>query len=78
MYIFSQLSVKVPFYLSAQLGGSILATYAGQLIYGLEPDVMLTKPLHGITAAFSVEFIATSMLVFLAAALSYQPDSVRY
>ncbi|KAL3507975.1 hypothetical protein ACH5RR_033357 [Cinchona calisaya] len=68
----------VPFYLLAQLGGSVLATYAGKLVYGFKTDLLLTKPLHGrCTAAFSVEFIATSILVFLAAALTETPQSVQ-
>lgn len=68
----------VPLYLSAQLGGAVLATYAGKFVYGLQTDMVLTKPFHGRSAAaFSVEFIATSMLVFLAAALANAPQSVQ-
>ncbi|XP_027164826.1 probable aquaporin NIP7-1 [Coffea eugenioides] len=74
----STIVVKVPLYLSAQLGGAVLATYAGKFVYGLQTDLVLTKPFHGRSAAaFSVEFIATSMVVFLAAALANAPESVQ-
>ncbi|KAK2966890.1 hypothetical protein RJ640_028900 [Escallonia rubra] len=67
---------KVPLYILAQLGGSMLATYAGKLIYGVESELMITRPLQGSTAAFWVELIATFILLLLAASLSDETQIV--
>lgn len=56
--------------------GSLLATYVGKLIYGVKTDLMTTRPLHGCVSAFWVEFIATFMVMFLAAALTSEAQSV--
>ncbi|XP_065859312.1 probable aquaporin NIP7-1 [Euphorbia lathyris] len=65
---------KVPFYVLAQTGGSVLATYAGKYIYGIKPDLLATRPLIGCGSAFWVEFIAAFIIMFLAAALTYHPS----
>ncbi|KAL6548413.1 hypothetical protein OROGR_008834 [Orobanche gracilis] len=67
----------VPLYILGQVGGSVLATYAGRLVYGVEADVMMTRPLHGATSAFWVEFIATFIVLFLTTALFNQQEFVR-
>ncbi|KAK3031171.1 hypothetical protein RJ639_035328 [Escallonia herrerae] len=67
---------KVPLYILAQLGGSMLATYAGKLIYGVESELMITRPLQGSIAAFWVELIATFILLLLAASLSDETQIV--
>ncbi|XP_037497413.1 probable aquaporin NIP7-1 isoform X2 [Jatropha curcas] len=67
---------RVPFYVSAQIVGSALASYAGGSIYGIKPDLMTTRPFHGCSSAFWVEFIATFIIMFVAASLAYQ-TSVR-
>ncbi|KAI3469524.1 hypothetical protein Pfo_026187 [Paulownia fortunei] len=60
---------KVPLYILAQVGGSVLATYTGRLVYGIKPELMMTRPLHGCTAAFWVELIATFIILFLTTSL---------
>lgn len=62
--------VKVPFYIGAQLLGSIMATYMGKLVYGVKPEVLLTQPILSTTSAFWAEFIATFIIIFLAASLA--------
>ncbi|XP_055815153.1 probable aquaporin NIP7-1 [Solanum dulcamara] len=66
---------KVPFYIVAQVGGSILATYTGKLVYGLKAEFMTTRPLHGCTSAFLVELLATFIVLFLSASLTNDPQS---
>jgi len=62
---------------SAQLLGSILATYLGQLVYGVKPQVMITSPVNGdIAGAFFAELLATFMVTFLAASLAKDAKSV--
>ncbi|EEF45341.1 probable aquaporin NIP7-1 [Ricinus communis] len=63
---------KVPFYVVAQTVGSVLATYAAKLVYGIKADLMVTRPVQGCNSAFSVEFITTFLMMFLAASLAYQ------
>lgn len=62
----------------AQLVGSLLATYAGILVYGIKSEVLMTKPLHGNTAAFMVEFIAAMIIVFVISSLSDDTQPVRF
>ncbi|KAA8527558.1 hypothetical protein F0562_034727 [Nyssa sinensis] len=62
--------LKVPLYILAQVGGSVLAAYVGRLVYGIEPDLMTTRPLQGCASAFWVELIATFIIMFLAASLT--------
>ncbi|OIS98893.1 PREDICTED: probable aquaporin NIP7-1 [Nicotiana attenuata] len=66
---------KVPFYVVAQVGGSILATYTGKLVYGLKAEFVITRPLHGCTSAFFVELLATFIVLFLTASLTNDPQS---
>ncbi|PIN22191.1 Aquaporin (major intrinsic protein family) [Handroanthus impetiginosus] len=67
---------QVPIYILAQVGGSILATYTGKLVYGIKAELMMTKPLHGCTfSAFCVELIATFIVLFLTTSLFNQPQS---
>lgn len=61
----------------AQVGGSILATYTGKLVYGLKAEFVITRPLHGCTSAFFVELLATFIVLFLTASLTNDPQSVR-
>ncbi|KAL6343476.1 hypothetical protein AAG906_024841 [Vitis piasezkii] len=69
---------KVPYYISAQIVGSVLATYVGRSIYGIKPELITTKPLQGCSSAFWVEFIATFIIMFLAVSLTSQPQSVSH
>ncbi|CAN4113458.1 unnamed protein product [Withania somnifera] len=66
---------KVPLYVVAQVGGSILATYTGKLVYGLKAEFVITRPLHGCTSAFLVELLATFIVLFLSASLTNDPQS---
>ncbi|KAM3323722.1 putative aquaporin NIP7-1 [Capsicum chacoense] len=66
---------KVPLYVVAQVGGSILATYTGRLVYGLKAEFVTTRPLHGCTSAFLVELLATFIVLFLSASLTNDPQS---
>ncbi|KAK4482898.1 hypothetical protein RD792_010071 [Penstemon davidsonii] len=68
---------KVPLYILAQVGGSVLATYSGRLVYGIKPEIMMTRPLHGCTEAFWVELIATFIILFLTTSLFNEPQSVN-
>lgn len=65
---------KVPFYIMAQVGGSVLATVSGRWVYGVGYEHMMTKPLHGCNGAFWVEFMATFMILFVASSLSNDPQ----
>ncbi|KAF8016940.1 hypothetical protein BT93_H2208 [Corymbia citriodora subsp. variegata] len=67
---------RVPLYIIAQLTGSVLATYVGALVYGVESSLMITRPLRGPAPAFWVEFLATFIMVFLIAGLTYNHRSV--
>ncbi|KAL5541646.1 hypothetical protein UlMin_009356 [Ulmus minor] len=67
---------KVPLYIFAQTMGSILATYAGKLIYNIRADLMVTRPLQGCVSAFWVELIATFIIMFLVASLTYHAQAV--
>ncbi|CAI0559796.1 unnamed protein product [Linum tenue] len=69
---------RVPFYISAQTIGSILATYVGKSVYGIDPELMATRPLQGCVSTFWVEFMATFMIMFVAAALTSHAQSVGY
>uniref|UniRef100_A0A2C9W8Q2 Aquaporin n=1 Tax=Manihot esculenta TaxID=3983 RepID=A0A2C9W8Q2_MANES len=63
---------RVPLYVLAQIVGSILATYVGKCIYGIKPELMATRPLRDCNSAFWVEFIATFIIMFLSASLTFQ------
>ncbi|XP_050216169.1 probable aquaporin NIP7-1 [Mercurialis annua] len=65
---------KVPFYVAAQIIGSILATYVGKGVYGIKPELLATRSAQGCQSAFWVEFIATFIFMFLIASLKYQPS----
>ncbi|KAK4856077.1 hypothetical protein QYF36_013886 [Acer negundo] len=67
---------RVPFYVLAQTVGSVLGTFAGKSVYGVKIDLMATRPLQGCASAFWVEFIATFIIVFLAAALTSEAQFV--
>ncbi|CAL1396890.1 unnamed protein product [Linum trigynum] len=69
---------RVPFYVSAQTIGSILATYVGKSVYGIDPELMGTRPLQGCVSSFWAEFMATFMIMFVAAALTCHAQSVGY
>lgn len=76
IYTFSLFLQQVPIYIIAQTVGSLSATYIGSLVYGINSDVMMTKPLQGCNSAFWVEFIATFIIMFLVTALTSEPRSV--
>ncbi|KAJ6321179.1 hypothetical protein OIU77_011310 [Salix suchowensis] len=63
---------RVPLYILAQTVGSVSATYVGSSVYGVETELMTTRPALGCSSAFWVEFMATFMLMFLAASISNQ------
>ncbi|XP_031398422.1 probable aquaporin NIP7-1 [Punica granatum] len=69
---------RVPLYIVAQLTGSVSATFVAAAVYGVETNIMTTRPIHGSSSAFWVEFIATFIIVFLAASVSYNYKSVGY
>ncbi|GFP83988.1 probable aquaporin nip7-1 [Phtheirospermum japonicum] len=68
---------RVPMYIVGQVGGSVLATYAGKFVYGVKAEVMMTRPLHGSTSAFWVELIATFIILFLTTSLFNQRQSLQ-
>lgn len=72
-----QSDLQVPLYIVAQLAGSALATFVGSTIYGVETNLMTTRPIHGSSSAFWVEFIATFIIVLLAASMTYNHQTVR-
>ncbi|XP_073027828.1 probable aquaporin NIP7-1 [Primulina eburnea] len=63
-------------YVLAQVGGSVLAAYIVPLVYGIEAEIMMTRPLHGCAAAFWVEFFATFIVLFLTTSLFNNPKSL--
>lgn len=76
-FYFCFLVEQVPAYIIAQTVGSALATYIGSLVYGIKPDAMMTRPIQGAVSAFWVELVATFIIMFLAAALTSELQSVR-
>lgn len=67
---------KVLPYIVAQTMGSIMATYAGMLVYGIKSDLMSTRPLQGTASAFWAELVATFIIMFLASSLTHQAHTV--
>ncbi|CAM8902755.1 unnamed protein product [Rhodiola kirilowii] len=55
----------VPFYVTAQLIGSVLATYVSKCVYGVNPELVLLA----VPSAFWIEFIGTYMIMLLAASM---------
>ncbi|KAH6821651.1 NOD26-like intrinsic protein 7 [Perilla frutescens var. hirtella] len=69
---------KVPLYVLAQVGGSVLATYAGWFVYDIKPELMLTAPIHhGWKSAFLVELVATFIVLFLTTSLFNEQQSLK-
>jgi len=64
---------QVPLYITAQTLGATAATLVGVSVYGVNADIMATKPALSCVSAFFVELIATSIVVFLASALHCGP-----
>ncbi|CAL9219810.1 unnamed protein product [Arabidopsis halleri] len=64
---------QVPLYITAQTLGATAATLVGLSVYGVNADIMATKPALSCVSAFFVELIATSIVVFLASALHCGP-----
>lgn len=64
---------QVPLYITAQTLGATAATLVGVSVYGVNADLMVTKPELSHVSAFCVELIATSIVVFLASALHCGP-----
>ncbi|KAL1543213.1 putative aquaporin NIP7-1 [Salvia divinorum] len=70
---------KVPLYVVAQVGGSVLATYAGQFVYDIKPELMLTTPARrGWIDAFLVELVATFIVLFMTTSLFNELQSLKY
>lgn len=69
--------MKVSLYILAQTGGSILGSYVGELVYGIKPEALMTRPIQGCTAAFWVEVIAAFVILFLTASMLSEPNIVR-
>ncbi|XP_042502311.1 probable aquaporin NIP7-1 [Macadamia integrifolia] len=69
---------KVPLYILAQMLGSVIGTYVGKSVYGIDTEMMTTHPLQGRSTAFWAELIATFIVVFLAASLSSHPRAVSH
>ncbi|PRQ38792.1 putative major intrinsic protein [Rosa chinensis] len=67
---------RVPLYTLAQTLGSVLAAFVGKLVYGIKPDLMITKPVQGCVSAFWVELIATFIVLFLAASMTHHAQAV--
>ncbi|CAN8269926.1 unnamed protein product [Cochlearia groenlandica] len=61
---------RVPLYITAQTLGATVATLVGMSVYGVNANLLSTKPAFGSVSAFFVEFIATSIVVFLVSALT--------
>ncbi|XP_042009087.1 probable aquaporin NIP7-1 [Salvia splendens] len=71
-------SGNVPLYVIAQVGGSVLATYAGQFVYDIKPELMLMTPARRRwTEAFLVELVATFIVLFMTTSLFNELQSVR-
>ncbi|GAB2247916.1 hypothetical protein Droror1_Dr00007798 [Drosera rotundifolia] len=68
--------LKVLLYVGAQVLGSIMGTYVGKLVYGVAPELLTTQPNHSSVAAFWGEFMATFIIMFLAASLGRDANSV--
>ncbi|PIA30855.1 hypothetical protein AQUCO_05400151v1 [Aquilegia coerulea] len=69
---------KVPFYILGQLIGSVFATYVGASVYDFKAELVTTRPLHGLKTAFWAEFIATFIIMFLAASMSFEAHAVIF
>nr|DAD19440.1 TPA_asm: hypothetical protein HUJ06_020903 [Nelumbo nucifera] len=67
---------KVPLYISAQMVGSVFATYVGESVYGIKADILTTRPLQSRATAFWAELMATSITLFLASSLCHQAHAV--
>ncbi|KAM7488700.1 hypothetical protein LguiB_026184 [Lonicera macranthoides] len=67
---------EVPLYVLAQVGGSVLATYVAKSVYGINPELFITRPLRGCSEAFWVELIATFIILFMVASLINETQSV--
>ncbi|KAJ0093334.1 hypothetical protein Patl1_25440 [Pistacia atlantica] len=67
---------KVPLYILAQTVGFVFGAFIGKLVYGIKYDVMTTRPLQGCSSAFWVELLATFIIVFLVASLTYEAPSI--
>ncbi|KAK9137196.1 hypothetical protein Sjap_007790 [Stephania japonica] len=66
---------RVPFYIAAQFLGSIFGTFAGISIYNIRIESIVTQPLQGLKTAFFAEFMATFIIMFLAALISCAPHA---
>ncbi|KAL1211806.1 putative aquaporin NIP7-1 [Cardamine amara subsp. amara] len=64
---------QVPLYITAQTLGATAATLVGVSVYGVNAEMMVTKPALSCVSAFFVELIATSIVVFLVSALHCGP-----
>ncbi|MCL7049798.1 hypothetical protein MKW94_018038 [Papaver nudicaule] len=69
--------VRVPFYIVAQIVGSIVAAFVGKSVYGIQAHQVITRPqLHGRKKAFWVEFFTTFIVMFLSASMSRKAHKV--
>ncbi|KAF9605529.1 hypothetical protein IFM89_017548, partial [Coptis chinensis] len=77
-YLTLLIVLQVPFYILAQMLGSIIATLAGAKVYGIQAELATTHPFHGSMTAFWAELIATLIIVFLAASMSYEARTLGH
>ncbi|KAI3995674.1 hypothetical protein MKX01_031447 [Papaver californicum] len=71
--------VRVPFYIVAQIVGSIFAAFVGKSVYGIQAYQVITRPqLHGRKMAFWVEFFTTFVVMFLSASMSRKAHKVGH
>ncbi|KAI3971478.1 hypothetical protein MKW92_033649 [Papaver armeniacum] len=69
--------IRVPFYIVAQIVGSIFAAFVGKSVYGIQAHQVTTRPqLHGQKKAFWVEFFTTFIVMFLSASMSRKAHKV--
>ncbi|KAI3871405.1 hypothetical protein MKW98_024574 [Papaver atlanticum] len=69
--------IRVPFYIVAQIVGSIFAAFVGKSVYGIQAHQVTTRPqLHGKKKAFLVEFFTTFIVMFLSASMSRKAHKV--
>ncbi|CAK9318607.1 unnamed protein product [Citrullus colocynthis] len=67
---------RVMAYAVAQTTGCVMATYAAIFVYGIKPQQLTTRPFHSSISAFSLELLATFILMFLLSSLTYHPQSI--
>uniref|UniRef100_A0A1D1XKE0 Putative aquaporin NIP7-1 n=1 Tax=Anthurium amnicola TaxID=1678845 RepID=A0A1D1XKE0_9ARAE len=67
---------KVPYYVSAQMLGSLSASYVGKLVYNMPPDFLATRPMNGRISAFWAELFATMFIMLIGSAVSFNAEAI--